>query len=139
MPLDKIDSVKPFSCDLWNEGLKESDGLLIKTNVEDLYITLLPRTRGVFKRNGLIVNGVRYKSINNTLEYLDNKEVSVSYNPDDVSYVWVFENQKFNKYIVIENFFLGFFSANSPFNNSAINWWIYRFTFTSWSKICISY
>ena len=43
---------------------------LIKVSKEKLRLTLLPRTNGKFRRNGLVVNGLRYRSPGFTNDYL---------------------------------------------------------------------
>ena len=72
-----------------------------------LILTLLPRTTGRFKRNGLNVNGMRYKNDEPRYieAYLSGGEVTVAYNPDDVSDCWVIENGTFIPFNLIERRF----------------------------------
>ena len=65
---------------------------LIPVTLKQIMFTLLPRTTGVFSRFGLKVNKMRYKNENYVEKYLVGGEVTVAYNPDNVSYVWLIEN-----------------------------------------------
>ena len=66
---------------------------------------LLPRVNGRFKRNGLNVNGLRYKNLNYNEQYLQGKEVVVAYNPENVNKVWLLENGCFIEFELIESRF----------------------------------
>ena len=79
--------IRPYSNTIWNMQ-KEQGTELISVNKEELVKVLLPRTNGKFKRNGLLVNGLRYKNDNYNEAYLQGKEVVVAYNADDVSQVY---------------------------------------------------
>ena len=61
---------KPYANVLWNKNSIEHKDNLIKVNKEILRLALLPRTEGRFKRNGLIVNKLRYKAFGFTNDYL---------------------------------------------------------------------
>ena len=76
---------------------------LIKIDKRQLMLVLLPRTTGKFKRNGLIVNNVRYKNTNYAEEYLSGGEVEVAYNPDDSSFVWLVDKGNFVEFELIES------------------------------------
>lgn len=94
--------VQPFSCDIWEWG-KMQDGVnLIPVEKEQLILTLLPRTTGKFSRFGLTVNKMRYKHKNYTEKYLSGGTVTVAYNPDDVSCVWLIENGAYVRFELIE-------------------------------------
>ena len=60
----------------------------------------MPRTTGRFSRFGLRVNKLRYRHDNYTEKYLTGGEVTVAYNPDDVSNVWMIE--KSGRYVKVE-------------------------------------
>ena len=69
---------------------------------------LMPRTTGRFSRFGLRVNKLRYRHDNYTEKYLTGGEVTVVYNPDDVSNVWVIEKSgRYVKFDLIESRFDG--------------------------------
>ena len=69
---------------------------------------LLPRTAGRFTRSGLKVNKLRYRHDNYTEKYLAGGEAIVAYNPDDVSYVWLIEeNGQYVRFDLIESRFDG--------------------------------
>ena len=70
-------------------------------------LILLPRTAGSFKRNGLVVNGIRYKNTDYTEDYLKGGTPTVAYNPNDVSKVYVIENGEYIEFEIIEEFFIG--------------------------------
>lgn len=55
-------NVPPYSNDIWNWIVNsQKDFSLIPVKRDKLKLTLLPRANGVFRRNGLIVNNIRYK------------------------------------------------------------------------------
>lgn len=97
-------NITPYSNVLWNRE-KEQGTELIQIEADKLVKVLLPRTNARFKRNGLIVNGMRYKNINYNEQYLQGKEVIVAYNPDDVNTVWLLENGSYIEFELIESRF----------------------------------
>ena len=62
LPLELVGVVEPFSNEIWNNELYKYHNNMIKTSNEIIRLTLLPRVKGVFKRDGLYVNKFRYKS-----------------------------------------------------------------------------
>ena len=66
-------------------------------------MTLLPRTIGTFSRKGLSVNSLRYKCEGYTEQYLKGGTCTVTYDPDNVSFVWLYENCKYIKFDLIES------------------------------------
>jgi hypothetical protein len=101
------EGVKPTASSIWNYGVGEIGANLITTNYETLVHTLLPRTIGKFSRKGLIVNKLRYRNEDYTEEYLKGNSVTVAYNPEDVSKVWLIENGKYINFNLIETRFEG--------------------------------
>ena len=99
--LDK--GIKPYPTELWNYGMKQAGANLIMVEKETLEMVLLPRTTGQFSRRGLLVNGLRYKKDGYTEYYLKGEKCVVSYNPDDVSNVWLVENGKYTRFDLIES------------------------------------
>jgi hypothetical protein len=99
------DGVKPTASDIWNYRLNKCGATLINTTINNLILTLLPRTTGKFTQKGLIVNKLRYKNKDYTEQYLKGGEVTVAYNPEDVSKVWLIENGKFTPFTLIESRF----------------------------------
>ena len=99
-------NIPPHSCDIWNYYLTYNDDFLISVSPQNLLLCLLPRTKGVFKRNGLNVNNLRYKHKTYTEMYLVGGEVTVAYNPEDVSYIWLIEeNGTYVKFELINSQF----------------------------------
>ena len=105
LPYDKIDEVQPFANSLWNHCLQHHKNNMISTSKVQLELTLLPRTVGLFKRNGLIVNGLRYKNFKYTDNYLNGGSVTVAFNPNNVSKVWIIEKGVYEEFEIIEEFF----------------------------------
>ena len=101
--LDK--GIKPYPTELWNYGMKQAGANLIMVEKETLEMVLLPRTTGQFSRRGLLVNGLRYKKDGYTEYYLKGEKCVASYNPDDVSNVWLVENGKYIRFDLIESRF----------------------------------
>lgn len=98
-------NVKPFANEIFEWGKNQSGANLIQIDREQVILTLLPRSTGRFCRNGLRVNKMRYKNENFTEKYLSGGEVTVAYNPDDVSCVWLVENGTYIRFDLIESRF----------------------------------
>lgn len=100
-------NVKPYASCIWNWGKSQIGAHLIKVSAEELILTLLPRTTGKFSRFGLKVNKLRYHCDGYTEQYLKGGEVTVAYNPEDVTSVWLLENGIYAKFTIIESRFEG--------------------------------
>lgn len=101
------DGVRPYASSIWNYGMKQAGANLIPADYNTLIQTLLPRTTGKFSRKGLIANKLRYKHDGFTERYLNGGTVTVAYNPDDVSEVWLIENGIYTPFTLIESRFSG--------------------------------
>ena len=101
------DGVKPYASDIWNYGLREAGANLIAVDDATLIFTLLPRTVGRFTRKGLMANGLRYKNGDYNERYLVGGTVTVAYNPENVSEVWLMENGAYTPFTLIESRFDG--------------------------------
>lgn len=100
-------NVKPYASDIWNWGICQTGADLLKVSANELILTLLPRTIGKFTRQGLKVNGLRYKHENFTEKYLSGDTIVVAYNPDDVSCIWLIEKGAYICFELIESRFEG--------------------------------
>lgn len=101
------ENIKPYASEIWNYGKEEIGANLIKVSVQELIMCLLPRTAGRFTRSGLKVNKLRYRHDNYTEKYLSGGEAMVAYNPEDVSYVWLIEeNGQYVRFDLIESRFI---------------------------------
>lgn len=99
--------IQPFASSIWEWGKTQTGANLITVDKEQIVLTLLPRTTGKFSRFGLRVNKMRYKHENFTEKYLSGGEVTVAYNPDDVSAVWVIDNGSYIRFDLIESRYKG--------------------------------
>lgn len=99
--------VKPYASAIWNCGKDQMGANLIFIGERELILTLLPRTTGKFSRYGLKVNKLRYHCEGYTERYLRGGTATVSYNPDDVSCVWVLEDGVYTEFSLIESRFQG--------------------------------
>ena len=97
------ENVQPFACDIWEYGKKQNGVNLVSAEKEQVIMALLPRTIGKFTRHGLKVNQMRYKCDGYTEEYLCGGEVTVAYNPDDVSFIWLVDEGKYIRFELIES------------------------------------
>lgn len=95
--------VLPTSCSIWDYGTKQTSADLLDITSEELILTLLPRVEGRFTRQGLKVNGMRYRHDNYTEKYLSGGTVTVAYNPEDVSCIWLLENGAYIPFELIES------------------------------------
>lgn len=99
--------IQPFASSIWEWGKQQTGANLIAIDKEQIILTLLPRTTGKFSRFGLRVNKMRYKHENFTEKYLSGGEVTVAYNPDDVSAVWLIDNGSYIRFDLIESRYKG--------------------------------
>lgn len=99
------ENVKPYANCIWNYEIEQIGANLITTDYDTLVLTLLPRVTGKFTRKGLIVNGLRYKNDNYTEQYLSGGIVTVAYNPENVSDIWLIESGNYIKFSLIESRF----------------------------------
>lgn len=99
--------IQPFASSIWEWGKAQTGANLITVDKEQIVLTLLPRTTGKFSRFGLRVNKMRYKHENFTEKYLSGGEVTVAYNPDDVSAVWLIDNGSYIRFNLIESRYKG--------------------------------
>lgn len=106
---DMLDAeVKPYASSIFAWGLTQPGANFIDVTPEQLVMTLLPRTKARFTRKGLIANGLRYRHDAYTEQYLKGEDAIASYNPDDVTQVWLREkNGNYIPFRLIEQRFLG--------------------------------
>lgn len=100
-------NIKPHASDIWNFGLQQTGVNLLSVDSDTLMQTLLPRATGKFTRKGLQVNKLRYKHDGYAEQYLQGGEVTVAYDPNDVSTVWLIENGDYVLFSLIEERFKG--------------------------------
>lgn len=98
-------NIQPYSSTIWNYNKDIMPNNLIAVDVKTLQLTLLPRTTGKFNRDGLKVNKLRYKHKAYTESYLKGDTVTVAYNPDNVSEVWLIDKGNYIKFDLIESRF----------------------------------
>lgn len=98
---------KPYASCIWNWGKSQLGANLISVGGKELMLTLLPRTTGKFSRMGLTVNKLRYHCDGYTERYLSGGTVTVAYNPEDVTSVWLLEKGEYTEFVVIESRFEG--------------------------------
>ena len=99
--------VKPYASQIWNWGISQIGANLIEIGKQELMLVLLPRTTGKFSRSGLKVNKLRYHCDGYTEQYLSGGDVTVAYNPEDVTSVWVLEDGTYTEFTIIESRFEG--------------------------------
>lgn len=99
--------VKPYASCIWNWGKTQAGADLITVDPKTLILTLLPRTTGKFGRRGLMVNKMRYHCDRYTEQYLSSGTVTVAYNPEDVTSVWLLDNGAYIEFMIIESEFEG--------------------------------
>ena len=96
-------NIKPYASCTWNWGKSQIGANLINVSAKELVLTLLPRTIGRFSRYGLKVNKMRYHCEGYTERYLKGGEVTIAYNPEDVTYVWLLEKGRYTEFKIIES------------------------------------
>ena len=101
------DGVKPNASSIFAWGKKQMGANFIAVTPQKLIQTLLPRTTGTFTRKGLRVHGLRYKHDDYTEAFLSGGEVTVAYNPEDVTEIWLLDNGQYVPFTLIESRFSG--------------------------------
>ena len=101
------DGVKPNASSIFAWGKKQMGANLISIDPSALILTLLPRATGTFTRKGLRVHGLRYKHDDYTEAFLSEGEVTVAYNPEDVTEVWLLDNGQYVPFTLIESRYNG--------------------------------
>ena len=101
------DGVKPNASSIFAWGKKQMGANFISVTPQKLIQTLLPRTTGTFTRKGLRVHGLRYKHDDYTEAFLSGGEVTVAYNPEDVTEVWLLDDGQYVPFALIESRFNG--------------------------------
>ena len=96
-------NIEPYANRIFEYNRSLPGANLIPVTSKQIMLTLLPRTTGVFSRFGLKVNKMRYKNMNYIEKYLIGGEVTVAYNPDNVSNVWLIENGCYIQFKLIES------------------------------------
>ena len=98
---------KEHAKDLWNTCLNDHRDTLIDVSSDLLRLTLLPRCGARFKRDGLYVNRLRYSAYGFTNQFLKGGDVVVTYDPNNVSHVWLITNGEYTEFNLIESAFSG--------------------------------
>lgn len=101
------EKVKPYASCIWEWGKSQVGANLISVDEKELVLVLLPRTEGRFSRFGLKVNKMRYHREGYTEQYLKGGTVTVAYNPEDATSVWVLEKGVYTEFALIESRFQG--------------------------------
>ena len=99
------EKIPPHSSTIWNYGMSQPGANLITVDREQLLLTLLPRVTGTFTRHGLKANHLHYSNSSYTESFLGGGTTVVTYNPDDVSFVWVNQSGSYNRFELIETRF----------------------------------
>ena len=99
--------VRPYACDIWAYKVQEPGTNLIEMTEREIVLSLLPRTEGKFTRYGLMVNKLRYHREGYKEAYLRGGKCVVSYNPDNVSCIWLKTEMGFKEFQLIESIYSG--------------------------------
>ena len=101
------DGVKANASSIFAWGKNQMGANFITVAPSKLIQTLLPRTTGTFTRKGLRVHGLRYKHDDYTEAFLSGGEVTVAYNPEDVTEIWLLDNGQYVPFTLIESRYNG--------------------------------
>jgi len=104
LPYEYIE-IKPTRSSLFLCHYQNKKDYFINVDKEHLFLTMLPKSNGRFTRNGLIFKGLRYRAYGFINDYLTGGEVVVSYNPNDVSHIYLNKDGDFFEFELIESFF----------------------------------
>ena len=107
LPPEAVGKVKPFANELWSWSLRNHKDNVIDVTKIEIQMSLLPRTKGIFKRDGLYVNRLRYRNGSFTERFLKGGNCVVAYDPANVGVVYLFEEGNYIPFQLIERFFDG--------------------------------
>jgi hypothetical protein len=107
LPPHTPEHVKPTRLDLFKHQIEAHRDAFIDVDERLLQLTLLPRQIARFTRRGLIVNGLRYRALNHKEDYLNGGEVTVAYDPTNVSQIWLIDNHEYHPFELIEKDYSG--------------------------------
>ena len=95
--------VQPTANAVWRWGCAQAGANLIPVDAGELKRTLLPRTEGKFTRRGLVMHKQRYRHCAGkfTERYLNGGKVTVAYDPDDISSVYLYESGLYTRFELI--------------------------------------
>ena len=95
--------VQPTANSVWRWSCTQLGSNLIPVDDEQLRLTLLPRTEGKFTRRRLVVHKQRYRHCEGkfTERYLNGGKVTVAYDPDDISSVYLYESGLYTRFELI--------------------------------------
>ena len=102
IPYELVGRCEPFPKDIYNYMMIQNSHTFIKVDKNVVEKTLLSRCEGQFKRNGLIVNGLRYKNLEYGDKYLEGSKVIVAFDPNEINKVWLIENGNYIEFELIE-------------------------------------
>ena len=98
-------NIKPYAETLFEESLLECPNAFVKASDDLIRVIMLPRTKARFTRQGLRVGKLLYRAYNYVDDFLlAKREVAVAYNPENVSKVWVIDDN-YAEFELIESFF----------------------------------
>lgn len=100
----EVSGIKNHANALWNSRLDIEKDVLIEVDSKLLRLTLLPRCAGRFRRDGLIVNKLRYKAFGFINEYLKGEECQVAYDPENIGTVWLLKDGVYVAFTIIDTF-----------------------------------
>ena len=101
-------SLSPYSNVIWNHYKQEMGANLISVHPETIRLTLLPRTTAKFNRKGLLCNKLRYYADGFTERFLKGDKCVTSYDPNDTSRIWLYENGNYIEFTLIDTMYNGF-------------------------------
>ena len=100
-------SLSPYSNTIWNHYKKEVGANLISVSSQIIRLTLLQRTKATFTRKGLVCNKLRYYADGFTERFLRDDKCVVSYDPNDTSKIWLFEDGRYIEFTLIDTKYNG--------------------------------
>ncbi len=99
--------VQPYCNTIWEYGKTLPGAHLITADREQIRLSMLPRTIGTFRRNGLIVNRLRYRAYGFVDQYLTGETVLTAYDPACVDDIYLIQNGMFIRFELIETRYQG--------------------------------
>lgn len=104
-------NVPPIAARLWLHSISQPEGALQMADSR-FALALMPRTTGNMTQRGLEVHGTHYNNPDYNKRFVwagmkGKEKVTVAYNPDDLSVVWLYEGIKYTPFEVVQSRFRG--------------------------------
>ena len=104
--------VPPIASKLWLHSPTKPGGALRTVDSNRFLFALMPRTNGGMTQKGLEVFGIHYDNPDYRTRFVaagikGKEHITVTYNPDDLSTIWLYEDMEYTPFTVTQSHYQG--------------------------------